>query len=62
MLKRQAAECPTEWIRLARNRHPAIGDKMDGPVVPPERNLHEHPFAGLSGGRKLEEESLQETG
>ena len=48
-------DCPTFWIRTPRARRPQHWDSIHDPVVPLERNLYDHPLAGLLWERKIEE-------
>ena len=47
LLKIPKSECPDIWIRLPRHKWPKSWSSMEEPVVPLERNLYCHPFAGL---------------
>ena len=42
------------WIPLARHKWPKSWSSMEDPVVPLERNLYGHPFAGLLWRRQFE--------
>ena len=53
LLKIPKLECPDIWIRLPRHKWPKSWSSMEGPVVPLERNLYGHPWAGLKRKRKL---------
>ena len=46
-LKIPKSECPDIWIRLPRHKWPKSWSSMEDPVVPFERNLYDHPLAGL---------------
>ena len=39
--------CPDIWIRIPQHRWPKSWSNIEDPVVPLERNLFGHPFAGL---------------
>ena len=54
LLKIPKSECPDIWIRLPRHKRPKSWSSMEDPVVPPERNLYGHPFAGLLWKRQCE--------
>ena len=53
LLKIKKSECPDIWIRLPRHKWPKSWSSMEDPVVPPERNLHGHPLAGLFLGKAI---------
>ena len=40
------SECPDVWIRFPRHKWPKSLANIEDPVVPLERNLYGHPFAG----------------
>ena len=48
------SECPDIWIRLPRHKWSKLWSSMEDPVVPLERNLYGHPWAGLLWERQLE--------
>ena len=48
LLKVPKSECPDIWIRLPRHKWPKSWSSIEEPVVPLERNLYGHPWAGLS--------------
>ena len=53
-----ALGCPTIWIHLPRSRYPKmVGQKIQDPVVPLERNLYGHPWTGLLWERDFEKVS-----
>ena len=54
LLKIRESECPDIWIRLARHKWSKSWSSMVDPVVPLERNLYCHPFAGLLWERQFE--------
>ena len=54
LLKIPKSECPDIWIRLPRHKWPKSWSSMEDPVVPLERNLYDHPLAGLSWERQFE--------
>ena len=41
------SECPDIWIRPPRHKWPKSWSSIEDPVVPLERNLYDHPLAGL---------------
>ena len=47
LLKIPKSECPDFWVRLPRHKWPKSWSSMEDPVVPLERNLYGHPWAGL---------------
>ena len=47
-------ECPDIWTRRPRHKWPKSWSSMEDPVVPLERNLYGHPFAGLLWERHFE--------
>ena len=47
LMKNPKSECPDIWIRLPRHNWPQSWFTMEDPVVPFERNLYDHPLAGL---------------
>ena len=59
LLKIPKSECPDIWIRLPRHKWPKSWSSMEDPVVPLERNLHGHPWAGLLWKRQFEKILLQ---
>ena len=60
LLKLPKSECPDIWIRLPRHKWPKSWSSMEDPVVPLERNLYGHPFAGLLWERQFEKVLLCE--
>ena len=56
-LKIPKSECPDIWIRPPRHKRPKSWSSIEGPVVPLERNLYGHPFAGLLWERQFEKVS-----
>ena len=54
LLKIPKSECPDIWIRLPRHKWPNSWSSMEDPVVPLERNLYGHSFAGLLWERQFE--------
>ena len=54
LLKISKSECPDIWIRLPRHKWPTSWSSMEDLVVPLERNLYGHPFAGLWWERQFE--------
>ena len=54
LLKIPKSECPDNWIRPPRHTWPESWSSMEDTVVPPERNLHGHPLAGLLWERQIE--------
>ena len=59
LLKIPRAECPDVWFRLLRHKWPRSWESIEDPVVPLERNLYDHPLAGLSWERQFEEALLE---
>ena len=59
LLKIPKSECPDIWIRLPRHKWPQSWSSMEDPVVPLERNLYGHPFAGLLRERQCEKIPLK---
>ena len=53
------SECPDIGIRLPRHKWPKSWSSMKDPVVPLERNLYNHPLAGLLWERQFEKILLQ---
>ena len=53
LFKIPKSECPDIWIRLPRHKWPKSWSSMEDPVVPLERNLYGHPWAGLYGKGNL---------
>ena len=53
------SECPDTWIRLPRPNWPKSWSNIEEPVVPLERNLFGHPFAGLLWERQFEKVLLE---
>ena len=48
LLKIPKSECSDIWIRPQRHKWPKSWSSMEeDPVVPLERNLYDHPLAGL---------------
>ena len=47
------SECPKTWIRLPRHEWPKSWANIEDPVVPLERNVYGHPFAGLLWERQF---------
>ena len=54
LLKIPKSECPDIWIRLPRHKWPKSWSSMEDPVVPLERSLYGHSFAGLLWERQFE--------
>ena len=54
LLKIPKSECPDIWIRLPRHKWPKAWSSMEDPVVLLERNLYDHPLAGLLWERQFE--------
>ena len=54
LLKIPKSECPDIWIRPPRHKWPKSWSSMEDPVVPLERNLYDHPLAGLLWERQFE--------
>ena len=54
LLKIPKTECPDIWIRLPKHTWPTPWSSMEDPVVPFERNLYGHPFAGQLWERQFE--------
>ena len=52
-------DCLEIWIRIPPRQRPKGWDNMEDPVVPLERNLYGHPWAGLLWERNLEEVSSE---
>ena len=59
LLKIPKSECPDIWIRLPRHKWPKSWSSMEDPVVPLERNLYGHPWAGLLWERQFEKVLLK---
>ena len=57
LLKIPTSECLDVWIHLPRYNGQHHG-KFEDPVVPLERNLYGHQFAGLLWERQFEEAEL----
>ena len=53
ILKIPKSERPDIWIRLPRHKWPKSWSSMEDPVVPLERNLYGHPWAGLLWERQF---------
>ena len=53
------SECPDTWIRLPRPNWPKSWSNIEEPVVPLERILFGHPFAGLLWERQFEKVLLE---
>ena len=54
------AECLEIWTRIPPRQRPKDWDKMiEDPVVPLERNWHDHPWARLLWGRQIEDVLLE---
>ena len=53
LLKIPKSECPDVWIRPPKHNWPKSWSSMEDPVVPLEKNLYVHPFAGLYGKGNL---------
>ena len=47
LLKIGKSECPDMWTRLPKRKWPKSWSSMEDPVVRLERNLYDHPLAGL---------------
>ena len=47
LLKIPKSECPDIWIRPPKRKWPKSWSSVEDPVVPLERNLYGHPWAGL---------------
>ena len=54
LFKIPKSECPDLWIRLPKHKRPKSWSSMEDPVVPLERNLYGHPWAGLLWERQFE--------
>ena len=48
------SECPDIWTCLPRHKWPKSWSSMEDPVVPLDRTLYCHPFAGLLRERQFE--------
>ena len=59
LLKIPKSESRDVWIRLPRHKWPKSWDKIEDLVVPLERNLYGHPFAGLLWERQFDEVLLE---
>ena len=59
LLKIPKSDCPDIWIRLPRHKWPKSWSSMEDPVVPLERNLYGHPFAGPLCERQFEKVLLK---
>ena len=59
LLKIPKSECPDMWIRLPRNKWPKSWSSMKDPVVPLERNVYGHFWAGLLWERQFEKILLE---
>ena len=51
----QKSECPDIWVRLQRHKCPKSWSNIEDPVVPLDRNVFGHPFAGLLWERQFKE-------
>ena len=58
-LKHPKSECPDSWIRPPRHRWPKSWHNIEEPVLLFERNLCEHPLAGLLWERQFEQVPLE---
>ena len=56
--KNPQSECPDIWIRLPKHKWQKSWSSVEDPVVPLERNLYGHPFAGLLWKQQFEESSI----
>ena len=54
LLKIPKSECPDIRIRPPRHKWPKSWSSIEDPVVPLERNLYDHPLAGLLWERQFE--------
>ena len=59
LLKIPKSESQDIWIRLPRHKWPKSWSSKEDPVVPLERNLYGHPFAGLLWELQFEKILLQ---
>ena len=59
LLKIPKSECPDIWIPPPRHKWPKSWSSMEDPVVPLERNLYGHPWAGLLWERLFEKVPLE---
>ena len=59
LLRFPKSECPDIWVRLPRHKWPKSWSEIEDPVVPLERNLYRHPFAGKLWERQFEEVLLE---
>ena len=59
LFKIPKSECPDIWIRLPRHKWPKSWSSMEDRVVLLERNLYDHPLAGLLWERQFERILLQ---
>ena len=59
LLKIPKSECPDIWIRLPKHIWPKSLSSMEDPVVPLERNLYGHRFAGLLWEKQFEKVLLE---
>ena len=50
-----ASQCPDFWIHFSRHKRPKSWSNIKDPAVLLERNLQEHPLAGLLWERQFEE-------
>ena len=53
-------KCLPKWIRIPKARKQQHWDSTDDPVVPLERNLYDHPLAGLLWERHFEKVLIEE--
>ena len=54
LLKIPKSECPDIWARLPKHKWPKSWSSIEDPVVPLDRNLNGHPWAGLLWERQFE--------
>ena len=59
LLKISKSECPDIWIRLPRHNWPKSWSSMEDPVVPLERNLYGHSWAGMLRERQFAKNPLK---
>ena len=59
LLRIPKPECSDIWIPLPKHKWPKSWSSMEDPVVPLERNLYNHPLAGLLCERQFEKVPLE---
>ena len=62
IIENPISECPDIWIRLPRHKWPKSWSNIEDQDVPLERNLHNHPLAGLFLEKQFEKVSENTVG